>query len=247
MDKVHVGTMGWSYGFWVGGFYPKGLRSTEYLTEYSKHFDTVEVDNTFYRVPSKNTLEKWKEQTPESFLFSAKFPQVITHRKMLRDCEQDLEFFIERISMLHPKLGPLLLQLPPAFGTKQAALLKEFLPKLPKKHRYAIEVRNAQLLNSSFFSLLRENGVALAIVASPFMPEIKELTADFVYIRGEGDRKKVDGTLGRVEVDKTSEIEMWAKKTKDFLKEIDEVFGYFSKYYSGNPTSDAEQLIKLLS
>jgi len=78
-------------------------------------------------------------------------------------------------------------------------------------------------------------------------PEIKELTADFVYIRWEGDRKKVDGTLGRVEVDKTNEIEMWAKKTKDFLKEADEVFGYFSKYYSGNPPSDAEQLIKLLS
>jgi len=77
--------------------------------------------------------------------------------------------------------------------------------------------------------------------------EIKELTADFVYIRWEGDRKKVDGTLGRVEVDKTNETEMWAKKTKDFLKEVDEVFGYFSKYYSGKPTSDAEQLIKLLS
>ena len=247
MDKVHVGTMGWSYGFWVGGFYPKGLRSTEYLTEYSKHFDTVEVDNTFYRVPSKETLNKWKEQTPEDFLFSAKFPQVITHRKMLRDCEQDLGFFIERISMLHPKLGPLLLQLPPAFGSKQAALLEEFLPKLPKKHRYAIEVRNTQLLNLDLYSLLRENGVALAIVASPFMPEIKELTADFVYIRWEGDRKKVDGTLGRVEVGKTHEIGMWAKKTKDFLKEADEVFGYFSKYYSGNPTSDGEQLIKLLS
>ena len=247
MDKVHVGTMGWSYGFWVGGFYPKGLRSTEFLTEYSKHFDTVEVDNTFYRVPSKSSLEKWKEQTPENFLFSAKFPQVITHRKMLRDCEQDVEFFTERISMLRPKLGPLLLQLPPTFGSKQAAVLKEFLPMLPKKFRYVVEVRNAQLLNSSLFSLLRENGVALAIVASPFMPEIKELTADFVYIRWEGDRKTVDGTLGRVVDDRSSEIETWGERTKDFLKEADEVFGYFSKYYSGNPTSDAEQLIRLLS
>jgi uncharacterized protein YecE (DUF72 family) len=247
VDKVHVGTMGWSYGFWTGSFYPKGLRPTEYLTEYSKHFDTVEVDNTFYGVPSKNTLEKWKEQTPENFLFSAKFPQVITHRKMLRDCGQNLEFFIERISILGPKLGPLLIQLPPAFGSEQVAVFKEFFPMLPRKYRYAIEVRNAQLLNSSLYSLLRENGVALVIVASPFMPEIKELTADFVYIRWEGDRKKVDGTLGRAEVDRTDEIGMWAKKTKDFLKEVDEVFGYFSKYYSGNPTSDAEQLIKLLS
>ncbi len=247
MDRIHVGTMGWSYSFWVGSFYPKGLRSTEYLKEYSKHFDTVEVDNTFYRIPSEATLEKWKEQTPEDFLFSAKFPQVITHRKMLRDCEQDLEFFIKRISMLRPRLGPLLLQLPPAFGRKHASLLEEFLPKLSKRHRYSIEVRNAQLLDSTFFSLLRRNGVALAIVASPFMPEIEELTADFAYIRWEGNRTQVDGTLGRIEVDRRSQIEIWAKKTKGLLSKADEVFGYFSKYYSGNPPSDAEQLIKLLS
>lgn len=247
MDRVHIGTMGWSYNFWVGNFYPKGLKSTEFLTEYSKHFHTVEVDNTFYRVPNKSTLEKWKERTPPEFLFSAKFPQVITHQKMLRDCEQELQFFIERISALEEKLGPLLLQFPSMFGSKQAVVLKDFLPKLPKKHRYAVEVRNAQLLDSSFFALLRENHVALAIVASPFMPEINEITADFAYVRWEGDRKKVGGTLGKVEVDKTDETRRWGEKIKGFLKEVDEVFGYFSKYYSGEPTADAIQLIELLT
>ena len=247
MGKVHIGTMGWSYNFWVGNFYPKGMKSTDFLTEYSKHFSTVEVDNTFYRVPNKSTLEKWREQTSPEFLFSAKFPRIITHQKMLKDCEQDLRFFTERISSLEEKLGPLLLQFPPMFGTEHAVLLKDFLPQLPRKHRYAVEVRNAQLLNSSFFSLLRENHIALAIVATPFLPEINEITADFAYVRWEGDRKKVNGTLGKAEIDKTYETKGWAEKIKGFLREAEEIFGYFSKYYSGEPTADASQLIELLT
>lgn len=246
MDRVHIGTMGWSYNFWVGNFYPKETKSTQFLTEYSKHFDTVEIDNTFYRVPSKSSLEKWKEQTPADFVFSAKFPQIITHRKMLKDCEQDVKFFIERISVVENKLGPLLLQLPPAFGGKQIILLKDFLPKLPKSHRYAVEIRNSQLLNSELFAILRQNEIALAVVASPFMPEINELTARFVYVRWEGDRKKVNGTLGKTEVDRADETKMWAEKIKTFLGEANEVFGYFSKYYSGNPSSDAKQLVESL-
>jgi uncharacterized protein YecE (DUF72 family) len=246
LDRIHVGTMGWSYNFWVGNFYPKGTKSTQFLKEYSKHFDTVEIDNTFYRVPSKSSLKKWKEQTPADFVFSAKFPQIITHRKMLKDCEQDVKFFIERMSALKNKMGPLLLQLPPAFGGKQITLLKDFLPKLPKSHRYAVEIRNSQLLNSELFAILKQNEVALAIVASPFMPEVNELTACFVYVRWEGDRKKVNGTLGRPEVDRTDETKMWAEKIKTFLEKTDEVFGYFSKYYSGNPPSDAKQLVESL-
>jgi uncharacterized protein YecE (DUF72 family) len=246
LDRVHVGTMGWSYNFWIGSFYPKETKSTQFLTEYSKHFDTVEIDNTFYRVPSKSSLEKWKEQTPADFVFSAKFPQIITHRKMLKDCEQDVKFFIERMSLLGNKLGPLLIQLPPAFGGKQITLLKDFLPKLPKSYRYAAEIRNTQLLNSELFTILRQNEVALAIVASPFMPEINELTARFVYVRWEGDRKRVNGTLGRTEVDRTNETPMWAQKVKTFLGETNEVFGYFSKYYSGNPPNDAKLLVESL-
>jgi len=234
--------MGRSYNFWQVSFYPTGMKSSEFLSEYSGHFDTVEVDNTFYRVPSVETLENWKSQTPAGFMFSAKFPQNITHRKMLKDCEQDVQFFIERISMFQDRLGPLLLQLPPAFGSKQFDLLRDFLPLLPKKYRYAVEVRNKQLLGSDLFALLRENGVALTVVVSPFMPEVEELTADFVYVRWEGDRKKVNGELGKVEVDRTSETKKWAGKIEGVLQNVGEVFGYFSKYYSGNPPADAKQL-----
>src|SRR4030065_2806920 len=132
--------------------------------------------------------------------------------------------------MFQDKLGPLLLQLPPVFGSKQFDLLRDFLPLLSKKYRCAVEVRNKQLLGSDLFALLRENAVALTVVVSPFMPEIEELTADFVYVRWEGDRKEVGGGVGKVEVDRTNETEKGGGKIDGFLEKVGEGFGYFSKY-----------------
>jgi len=244
MDRVHIGTMGWSYGFWIENFYPRGLKSSEFLTEYSRHFDTVEVDNTFYRIPSKDTFAKWKEQTPEAFVFSVKFPQIITHRKMLKDCERELELFIERVSTLQHKLGPLLLQFPPAFGPEKITLLRDFLSTLSSKYRYAVEIRNTKLMGMKLYSLLRENGAAL--VVRPHIPVTEQVTADFAYIRWEGDRNRVKGTLGKVEVERTAEIRTWAQKINKLLDETKEVFGYFSKYYSGHPPTDVNRLVESL-
>jgi uncharacterized protein YecE (DUF72 family) len=244
IGKVHVGTMGWSYGFWLGSFYPDGLKPKDFLAEYSKHFDTVELDNTFYRIPSVSTSKAWKEQTPEGFLFSAKFPRVITHIKMLQDCEGERDTFISRISQLQKKLGPLLLQFPGSFGSKHLPLLQEFLPSLPKGFRYAVEVRNKSLRGEKLNSLLRENSVALVLAGQPVLEE--EVTADFVYLRWEGDRSKVNGALGKIEVDRTEDTARWAVQVKKFLDRQAEVFGYFSKYYSGYPPQDAEQLLDLL-
>ena len=90
--------MGWSYNFWAGNFYPEGLKAEEFLTEYAKHFKTVEVDSTFYRTPYESTVVKWKKQTPDDFIFSLKFPKVITHEKMLRNCEENVTYFMNRVS-----------------------------------------------------------------------------------------------------------------------------------------------------
>ena len=245
MNKLHVGTMGWSYSFWVGKLYPKGTASKNFLTEYSKHFHTVEVDSTFYRIPSKETIIKWKEQTPDDFIFSAKFPRIITHVKMLQKCEEEVNKFLERISQLQDKLGPLLLQFPSGFKPEHVHLLHDFLPTLPKKYRFAVEIRNRKVLEESFYSLLRESDVALAFMDTPFMPEIEVTTADFAYVRWEGDRRKVKGTLGEIEVDRTDKINRWAEKVKRYLDVPMDVFGYFSKYYSGYPPADAKQLLSL--
>jgi uncharacterized protein YecE (DUF72 family) len=239
--------MGWSYDFWVGNFYPEGTNSSDYLTEYSRHFDTVEVDSTFYRIPSEETVVKWRNQTPLGFFFSAKFPQVITHMKMLKNCEMETERFIKRISGLGKKLGPLLLQFPSMFGEEHISILSAFVSSLPDGYRFVVEVRNRKMLGNKLVSLLRDNGVALAFVDSPFMPETMEVTADFVYVRWEGNRRKVKGTVGRVEVDRTEDIKKWAEKIGRLADGSNEVFGYFSKYYSGDPPADAKQLLNLLN
>jgi uncharacterized protein YecE (DUF72 family) len=244
--QLHVGTMGWSYDFWKGIFYPESLASKEFLAYYAKQFCTVEVDSTFYRIPRTRSVTDWKMQTPEGFLFALKFPQVITHVKMLKDCEEVTSVFLERVALLEAKLGALLLQFPYNFGTEQFPLLRDFLPNLPKKHRYVVEVRNRKLLNEGLYSVLRDNNVVLAWVDSPFMPQINEATSDFIYVRWEGDRRRVKGTLGRIEVDRKAQINAWAEKLKPFLEEGTEVFGYFSKYYSGYSPSDAKELLGLI-
>jgi uncharacterized protein YecE (DUF72 family) len=245
MGSVHIGTMGWSYNFWKENFYPENLTSKEFLTYYARQFNTVEVDNTFYRIPSNQSVTAWKEQAPSDFLFSLKFPKIITHIKMLKDCQQEAKVFLERVGLLQEKLGPLLLQFPYAFGNEHVPLLGEFLDTLPKENRYVVEVRNRKLLNDSLYSTLRDFNVVLAWVDSPFMPLISEVTSDFIYIRWEGDRRKVNGTVGKIEIDMTTSIKLWAERIRHFLENQTEVFGYFSKYYSGHPPTDVRDFLKV--
>jgi uncharacterized protein YecE (DUF72 family) len=160
---------------------------------------------------------------------------------MLRDCQYETDFFLDRISLLGEKLGSLLLQFPPNFGVEHLPDLKAFLQKLPSKARYVVEVRNKGWLNQAFYSLLRESNVALAWADSHLMAEVNEVTSDFLYVRWEGDRKKVNGVLGKIEVDRAEDLMLEAEKIKPFLGKM-EVFGYFGKYYSGYPPSDVVSL-----
>ncbi len=241
MENVHIGTMGWSYDFWIGNFYPEG--SDNLLGEYAKNFDTVEINNTFYRIPSRDIVLNWKEATPDDFIFSAKFPRKITHIKKLQDCEEELKVFIEHISLLGDKLGPMLLQFPPDFKPENFEVLKDFLTILPEGYRFAVEVRNKKWLDERFYGLLRDHDVALVLIDHPWMPEMNTITADFTYIRWEGDRKKVKGTLGKVERERSKDIIDWAGKIKGFMGDQVEIFGYFSKSYSGYPPGDVKLLL----
>lgn len=247
MRNLHLGTIGWSYNFWKNKFYPSKLASKEYLAYYSTKFDTVEVDNTFYHIPTAQAVTKWENQTPSNFLFSFKFPRIITHIKMLKDCERETSLFLERTELIRGKLGASLLQFSPNFGIDRFSDLANFLRRLPKSRRYVVEVRDRRWLNSDFYSLLRANGVGLAWIDSPSMPQSDVVTSDFLYIRLEGDRSKVKGTLGMIEADRAEGMKMWAEKIKRWLNKSIEVYGYFGKYYSGFPPSDVISLLKLLS
>ncbi|MCW4009091.1 MAG: DUF72 domain-containing protein [Candidatus Bathyarchaeota archaeon] len=242
--ELHVGTMGWSYSFWKGNFYPKELASKDFLAYYAKHLGTVEVDSTFYRIPRTQTITEWHQQTPNGFLFSLKFPQKITHIKMLQNCEEETQVFLERADLLGEKLGVLLLQFPPMFRQRHFPLLAAYLKALPKRYRYAVEVRNKSLLTKELYGLLKEQGVALVWVDAAKMPLAAEVTADFLYVRWEGDRKAVMGTTGKTETDRAKEIQVWTKRVQPFWEKHIPVFGYFSKYYSGNPTGDAQEFLK---
>jgi uncharacterized protein YecE (DUF72 family) len=236
--------MGWSYSFWKGSFYPKDLPPKDFLTYYAGHLNSVEVNSTFYRIPTEKTVTEWKKQTPTDFKFSLKFPAMITHIKMLKESREETRVFLDRVSLLEEKLGVLLLKFPPKFGERQLPLLADYLKSLPKFYHYAVEVRNKLLLNEQIYALLRDQNVALAYVDAVKMPLADEATADFSYLRWEGNRKTVTGTLGKTEANRSESIQAWAAKLKVLISNGTEVFGYFSKYYSGFPPSDAAELIK---
>jgi uncharacterized protein YecE (DUF72 family) len=246
MRNLHLGTIGWSYNFWKGKFYPVKTASKNFLTYYASQFDTVEVDSTFYRIPTPQAVTNWKNQTPSNFTFSLKFPSIITHIKMLRGCERETSVFLQRMDLLGEKLGALLLQFPPSFGADHLADLRRFLQNLPKSHRYVVEVRDECFLGEEFYSLLRANGAAFAWVDSPNMPTVEQVTSDFLYVRWEGDRSKVNGTLGKIEADVKDGLSQWANKLKPHLDRGMQIYGYFGKYYSGFPPSDISSLQNML-
>jgi uncharacterized protein YecE (DUF72 family) len=246
MQNLHLGTIGFSYNFWKGKFYPNKTSSKNYLAYYSTQFNTVEIDSSFYRIPTSQTVENWRKQVPEGFLFSLKFPQIITHIKMLRDCQYETNVFIERVDLLKEKLGALLLQFPPNFNFDHLVDLENFLKKLPPNHRYVVEIRNKSWLNQEFYSILKDNNVALARSDSPLMAQIPEVTSNFLYFRWEGERKKVNGTLGKIEADRSEDLKLEAEKIRLFADNPTTIFGYFGKYYSGYPPSDILNLQKYL-
>jgi uncharacterized protein YecE (DUF72 family) len=238
--------MGWSYDFWKGSFYPEDCTTKEFLTYYSTLFNTVEVDSTFYRIPSVDTVKDWKKQSSVNFKFSLKFPQKITHIKMLENAEEETLVFLNHVEFLGEKLGILLLQFPPMFGQQHFPQLINYLDFLPKKYLYALEVRNKGLLNKQVYSLLRDHNVALVWVDALRMPLVSEMTANHVFVRWEGDRKTVEGVLGKSEVDRSNDIRLWAEKISPLMDKGIQIFGYFSKYYSGFPTNDAKEFLKSL-
>lgn len=239
--KLYLGSMGWSYGFW--GLY-EDLKPEMYLGEYSRRFNSVEINSTFYRIPRRETVKSWAAAVPEGFVFSAKFPRSISHSPGLRYPEGKLEAFISTIELLGSMLGPLLLQLPPRFKPDFAPALTEFLSILPARHRYAVEFRDKKWAEKSL-DALAEQGVCVVQQEHSWLPTIDRVTADYVYIRLEGDRGKISGEKGVTERDTSDVNSIWAQRIEAYLEEMD-VYGYVSKYYSGYPPLDIDQIRRLI-
>ncbi len=249
IPNLRLGTSSWSSEDWLSVLYPANTPPANFLAEYAKHFDTVEIDATFYRSPSMAIVKNWRERTPPGFLFAAKFPQVITHEKVMRDCRDDVRTFLNAMELLGDKLGPLLLQFPyfnkQAFASWEsfASLLDPFLDQLPRDFRYALEIRNKYWINRPFLGLLRKRQVALALIDHPWMTPVAQLvskqdvvTADFSYLRWLGNRKGIEEKTkhwDRVIIDREEEMEIWIPVVRQLLRRGIRLFGYFNNHYAG--------------
>jgi uncharacterized protein YecE (DUF72 family) len=233
---IHLGTSGWSYEDWVGPFYPPGTSASRYLPVYAQHFTTVEIDATFYRPPSDTMINAWRDRTPSGFVFAAKVPRSITHDRELIDVEADVHAFAAIMRKLGEKCGPLLFQFAPSFTAEHFEDLAALLPLLPADLRWTVEVRHTSWLSERFYNLLREHNVALAHVDLPWMPRTTPVTADFVYIRWLGDRRALldDFSFVRPELQRTEDLDWWARQIERMLERGLHVFAYANNHYQGH-------------
>ncbi|MEO7086561.1 MAG: DUF72 domain-containing protein [Gemmatimonadaceae bacterium] len=249
--RIRIGAQGWNYDAWVGPFYPTGTRPADFLTVYSRAFDTVEVDSTFYAIPVAKTVRGWAQRTPENFIFSLKLPQEITHERRLRNSTDLAEEFYDRARELGAKLGPILIQLGPDFGPTELPAVAAFLPTLPRDIRFAIEFRQRGWIHDGVLALLAEHNVALVLSDGRFIQRKQMMalaerpTSDFYYIRWMGaDQSIVD--YSRVQVDRTRELETWATLLWPYAEGGREVFGYVNNHFAGHSPESARELQRLL-
>jgi len=185
MGQIAIGTSGWSYDHWADRFYPTALPRSRWFEYYSGVFPTVEVNYSFYRLPSTATIERWRSESPEGFRFAVKGSQLITHRLRLRDCESAVERFFDRVTGLGERLGVVLWQLPPDLH-RDDGLIDDFLGMLPRQVPVAVEFRDPSWLDGSVDDVLRRHGAALVWVSSGQMPPLLTETSSFVYARFHG-------------------------------------------------------------
>jgi len=269
IPNFHLGTSSFTATGWAGTFYPKGMKSPEYLAQYAKTFRCVEIDSSFYGTPAAATVNSWYQKTPADFLFALKVPKIISHEKVLQGCSAELGEFLERVQLLNEKLGPLLLQFPwfNQFEIKTGAdfleRLSAFLRNLPETFRgkFAVEIRNRGWLDARFLDALREHNVALAWTDTSFVPkpwEWKKLpkkpldlvTADFAYVRWLGNRKEIEAlttTWERVVVDRTDDLRTWVSFLRQMVldKRLRKIFAFANNHYGGFAPATIRQFCEL--
>jgi len=261
LGTLHFGTSSWSEKSWVGPFYPPGTRPGDFLPVYATRFDTVEADNTYYAIPDERLVRGWAAKLPSGFRMAAKFPRSIVHagegprpdpaRVLVPEAvAEDTATFLERMRILGPKCGPLVLQFPffnrTVFEHEQVFLarLDAYLGELPADFRYGVEVRNKAWLGEPLLEVLRRHRVALVCVEIAYMPHPARLaermdlvTTDFAYVRLIGDRKAVEArtkTFDKLVLDQGRSLERWADLLTDFRDRVPETYVYANNHYAGH-------------
>ncbi len=224
---VHVGCSGWNYAHWRGTVYPPGLPPARWLADYATRFDTVEVNNTFYRLPSPDAVASWVRGTPPGFVFSVKASRYLTHIKRLRELADGVAIFYERIAPLaaSPKMGPVLWQLPERFHRDDDRLAGALAALPPGRHCF--EFRHPSWFDPAVYALLRAHGAALVIGDHPKRPfQTMELTADWTFLRFHYGRRGRNGNYS------TAELATWARRIRAW-REVVDVYAYFNNDWRG--------------
>lgn len=238
--QIHVGTSGWSYDHWKGPFYPQDLPGTRMLEYYARHFKSVEVNNSFYRLPEKQTLRHWYECTPDDFRFTAKASRYITHMKKLREPQKTVPVFLQRISLLGDKLGPILFQLPPHWHCNTERL-GSFLDSLSDEFHYTFEFRDSSWLNRQTFELLARHKVSFCIYELEGFVTPQEITASHIYVRLHGPGEAYQGSYTN------KSLSAWARTLTDWAQRGNTVYCYFDNDQGGYAAINAGQLQDMLA
>lgn len=235
---IHIGTSGWNYSHWQGPFYPEDLPSDRWFSHYSKTFNTVEINNTFYHQPQNEVFDAWREQAPDGFLYAVKANRYLTHMKKLKEPGESLERFLDGARRLKDHLGPILYQLPPRWK-KNLQRLREFAKSLPSDLTHVLEFRDRDWLAEDTYELLAESNLGLCV--HDMLPRHpRRVTGPAVYIRFHGTGGKYTGKYP------PSRLQTWADWIKESAADHD-VFAYFNNDENAYAVKDAMTLHALLS
>jgi uncharacterized protein YecE (DUF72 family) len=262
MERFFLGTAGWSYKDWVGPFYEPGTTPGEFLAAYTKRFGAVEVDSTFYRIPTRAMVEGWNRVTPDGFLFSPKMVRDVTHDRFLGKCGDLVREYLDAFEPLGDKLGPIILQFP--YFKRDTGInldiflgrLLPFLGELDDPTRFAVEIRNRDFLRPPLFEGLRKHGVPLVLVDHAYMPPPRgwgklegALTTDRVPIRLIGDRygiEKVTKTWEKEVLDQRPRLARWAELIRRALADGKTVTAFVNNHYAGHGPATAVRLREMV-
>ena len=232
MAELRVGTSGWHYEHWREIFYPPGLKAGEWLSFYARRFDTVEINNSFYHLPSRDTFSSWADMVAPGFTFAVKASRYITHMKKLASPGEAPAKLLENAKGLGGKLGPILFQLPPRWR-RNPARLEDFIRALPGGLRYAFEFRDETWLHDDIYRILEAGNCALCIASSPYFPQARRVTADFAFLRFHGGEILYGSKYSR------AELEQWAAFARAILGEGRDVYAYSNNDAFGYAVEDA--------
>ncbi len=217
----YIGTSGWHYDHWQDRFYPKTLTKAKWLEFYASHFTTVEVNNSFYRLPSETAFTTWHDSSPANFTFAVKVSRFITHIKRLRNSEEAVDNFISRAKILAEKLGPLLYQLPPNMR-RNDEVLESFLSTLPQGMKHVFEFRHQSWLEDKVFEILHKHNIGFCVFDMPSVSCPLVATADFAYIRFHGSTGLYFSCYS------DEELADWAKRLANLAQNLEAIYIYFN-------------------